>query len=84
MKHLPKKICLSCRNFSLQEIDSGSCKVVKGLASYPVKSVDDTCAQWLDCGQQYFIRTGWIKGRMAKEKGEKVNTETGIIWKAGQ
>ncbi len=84
MIQLPKKICLSCRHFSLREIDSGYCKVVKGLSTYPIKLVDDTCAQWLNCGQQYFIRTGWIKGRMAQEKGEKVNTESGIIWKTEQ
>ncbi len=76
---LQKKICLSCRNFSLQEIDSGVCKVVKGLAFYPVKTTEDSCDQWRDCGQQYFIRTGWIKGRLAKEQGDTVNTETGII-----
>jgi hypothetical protein len=81
---LPKKICLSCRHFSLQEIDAGICKVVKGLDSYPAKSVNDTCEQWLDCGQHYFIRTGWIKGRLAQEKGEKVITETGVIWEPGQ
>jgi hypothetical protein len=82
--YLPKKICLSCRHFSLQDVDSGTCKVVKGLADYPVKAVGDTCDQWRDCGQHYFIRTGWIKGRLAREKGEKVVTETGVIWEAGK
>ena len=79
MARVQKKICLSCRHFSLQETDSGVCKVVKGLASYPVKATEDSCDQWRDCGQQYFIRTGWIKGRLAKEKGDTVNTDTGII-----
>ena len=74
-----KKICLSCRHFSLQEPHGGVCKVVKGLASYPVKATEESCDRWLDCGQQYFIRTGWIKGRLAKEQGQTVNTETGII-----
>jgi len=76
---LPKKICLSCRNFSLQETSSGLCKVVKGLATYPVKATGDSCDQWRDCGQQYFIRTGWIKGRLAQEKGAQGTTGTGII-----
>ncbi|MDO8945780.1 MAG: hypothetical protein Q7U88_01340 [Desulfocapsaceae bacterium] len=80
MIHLQKKICLSCRNFSLQDTQSGACKVVKGLATYPLKATEDTCDQWLDCGQQYFIRTGWIKGRLAKEHGDKGTTETGIIF----
>ncbi|MBU0663784.1 MAG: hypothetical protein KJ990_04480 [Proteobacteria bacterium] len=79
MIHLPKKICLSCRNFSLQDPQSGVCKVVKGLVNYPLKATGDTCGQWRDCGQQYFIRTGWIKGRLAKENGDKVATESGII-----
>lgn len=76
---MQKKICLSCRNFSLQDPYSGVCKVVKGLATYPLKATEDTCDQWRDCGQQYFIRTGWIKGRLAKEKGDEVVTGTGII-----
>lgn len=79
MIHLPKKICLSCRHFSLQETHTGVCKLVKGHASYPVKATEESCEQWRDCGQQYFIRTGWIKGRLAKEKGEALTTETGII-----
>ena len=79
MIHLPKKICLSCRNFSLQETTTGLCKVVKGLATYPVKATEDSCDQWRDCGQQYFIRTGWIKGRLAREKGLDGATGTGII-----
>ena len=74
-----KKICLSCRNFSLQEPHGGVCKVVKGLANYPQKATDDSCDQWKDCGQQYYIRTGWIKARLAQEKGVKVVTGTGII-----
>lgn len=76
---LQKKICLSCRNFSLQEPHCGVCKVVKGEVNYPLKATDDTCDQWKDCGQQYFIRTGWIKGRLAKEQGLTINTETGVI-----
>jgi hypothetical protein len=74
-----KKICLSCRNFSLQDTQSGVCKVVKGLPVYPLKTIDDTCGQWRDCGQQYFIRTGWIKRQQAKETGDEVITGTGII-----
>jgi len=81
---LPKKNCLSCRHFSLQEIDAGVCKVVKEPAGYPVKAIDDACDRWLDCGQHYFIRTGWIKSRLAKETGEKVVTETGVIWEPGR
>lgn len=82
--YLPEKICLSCRHFSLQEIDAGVCKVVKGEDGYPVKAASGTCDRWLDCGQHYFIRTGWIKARLAQEKGEKIVTETGVIWEPKQ
>lgn len=79
---VPEKRCLSCRHFSLQDTESGVCKVIRGSADYPVKSIHATCEQWRDCGQHYFIRTGWIKGRLAKEKGERIVTETGVIWES--
>lgn len=79
MRPVPKKICLDCRNFSLQDTSSGVCKVVKGLADYPVKATGDSCDQWRDCGQQYFIRIGWIKGELAREQGSQVTAGTGII-----
>ncbi len=28
--------------------------------------IDFSCEQWQDCGQQYYIRLGWIKGQAAK------------------
>jgi len=27
-----------------------------------------SCEQWEDCGQQYYIRLGWIKGQGNKEE----------------
>jgi hypothetical protein len=77
--HLPKKICLSCRHFSLQAPASGVCKLVKGMTNYPVKSIEESCESWKDCGQHYFIRTGWIKRQLASATGETTRTETGII-----
>jgi len=74
-----KKICLSCRSFSLQDSSSGVCKLVRELAAYPLKATEDTCDQWRDCGQHYFIRTGWIKRQLAKEHGGEVVVGTGII-----
>jgi len=29
---------------------------------------DFSCEQWQDCGQQYYIRLGWIKGQAEKEE----------------
>ncbi len=79
MRPVPKKICLDCRNFSLQTVATGVCKVVKGLPAYPVKATEDSCARWLDCGQQYYIRIGWIKARLAQEQDAQITTGTGII-----
>ena len=59
-----KKICLSCRYYRLSDIMSGVCRVDKKKKdAYPVKLNEDVCPLWSDCGQQYFIRRGWIKGR---------------------
>jgi len=30
-------------------------------------ATDYSCEQWQDCGQQYYIRLGWIKGQAKKE-----------------
>jgi len=30
---------------------------------YPLKRNEDTCPSWRDCGQQYYIRLGWIKAK---------------------
>lgn len=61
-------ICLSCRFFRLEDVLSGLCRVDRSLKQYPMKLKDDSCAQWQECGQQYYIRTGWIKSQLAKEE----------------
>ena len=64
-----KKICLSCKHFRLMDEVSGLCRVDKGEAQkYPMKLTDDSCPRWKDCGQQYYIRTGWIKSQKNKDK----------------
>ncbi len=66
-----KKNCLSCKNYRLDDIYSGVCRVEKkGDGVYPLKQNDDICDSWTDCGQQYFIRKGWIKARA--EAGQQV------------
>lgn len=68
----PEKICLSCKHFHLVDAQQGKCRVDKGKIDkndYPGKQPQDTCSDWLDGGQQYYIRVGWIKS--AKEKAEK-------------
>lgn len=59
-----KKNCLGCKHYRLDDIHSGVCRVEKkddGI--YPLKLNDDICDCWMDCGQQYYIRKGWIKAR---------------------
>ncbi len=58
------KICLSCKHFRLEKVDGGICRVLKNSdKNYPVKKKTDDCVKWQDCGQQYFIRLGWIKAK---------------------
>lgn len=66
MISLQKRICLSCRNFRLDDPHSGVCRVDKSVDEYPRKGTDETCELWKDAGQQYYIRTGWIKRTLAK------------------
>lgn len=61
-----KKICLSCKYFRLETVDAGICRVMKDSdKNYPVKQQTDDCVKWLDCGQQYYIRLGWVKAQIA-------------------
>jgi len=59
--------CLSCTNYRPKFIDKGICRVDRDLKpDYPVTLAEDGCAMWFSCGQQYYIRVGWIKGQKAK------------------
>ncbi len=58
------KICLNCKNYRLDDILSGVCRLKKREDGvYPLKLNDDICDAWIDCGQQYYIRKGWIKAK---------------------
>ncbi len=64
-----KKMCLSCRYYRLQDEMSGICRVDKDAAkNYPLKLNEDLCDEYSDCGQQYYIRKGWIRGKQNLEK----------------
>jgi len=70
-----KKMCLSCKHYRLKDEMSGICRVEKSdKSNYPMKLNEDICDKWKDCGQQYYIRTGWIKGQ--KDSGNSTNTNT--------
>ena len=69
-----KKICLRCKYYRLSDELSGICRVNKeGKGKYPLTRNEDSCDKWSDCGQQYFIRTGWIKAQKAKESDTPLN-----------
>lgn len=58
------KCCLRCNYFRLNSISSGLCKKEKNESgNYAEKSIEDQCVSWIDCGQNYFIRKGWIKSQ---------------------
>jgi hypothetical protein len=65
-----KKTCLSCKYFRLEDIHSGLCRVEKKTTAYPMKLQTDLCDLWCNCGQQYYIRLGWIKNKMAALEAE--------------
>ncbi len=60
-----KKSCLRCKNFKLLNLEKGNCRKDRG-SEYPVKDLMDSCEDWVDCGQNYFIRKGWLKGQQEK------------------
>jgi len=71
-----RKICLSCKHFRLERRESGLCRVEKDRAkNYPNKRPDEECLKWQNCGQQYFIRLGWLKAqaKAAEEAAAKVD-----------
>ncbi|MGW8194190.1 MAG: hypothetical protein ACWGOX_07995 [Desulforhopalus sp.] len=69
MKNTPKA-CLSCKFFRPKDILAGICRVDKDHdRNYPAKQKDECCARWVNCGQQYYIRVGWIRAQTAKVNG---------------
>ena len=65
-----KQNCLSCKYIKLLDTHAGVCKVNRGRIGeqdYPAKNKDDSCSLWHDCGQHYYIRTGWIKSQLVAE-----------------
>ena len=69
-----KSTCIRCKYFKIEDSLSGFCRVQirksrDKQAPKPMVKQDDTCENWEDCGQQYYIRLGWIKSQeTAKDK----------------
>lgn len=72
-----EKMCLNCKKYRLLDTESGICRLnkVDDVSQYPKKKNEDSCESWVNCGQQYYIRLGWIK----KTKGEESSAKTGIM-----
>jgi hypothetical protein len=73
------QICMSCKFFKIEDVFSGCCKEPskksgddKNTLRYVKK--DDSCEQWHDCGQQYYIRLGWIKAQQ-KQANDMLHQE---------
>lgn len=69
-----KSTCLRCKFFKIEDRVSGYCKVQireTGVdnASRPLVMHDHSCDRWTDCGQQYYIRLGWLRSQEKQEKG---------------
>ena len=66
------RTCLNCKFFRLDDIFSGRCRVDKseiGADRLPLVRNEESCSRWVDCGQQYYIRLGWIKSTKKKMDG---------------
>lgn len=62
------RTCMSCKYFKIEDEFSGCCRERGQMAGddksgrHMVKK-DDSCGQWKDCGQLYYIRKGWVKAQ---------------------
>ena len=50
----------------MEVLTSGNRKAEK-----PMVQADSSCEKWIDCGQTYFIRLGWIKNMGKEQEKEK-------------
>lgn len=64
--------CMSCKFFKIEDVMSGYCRVQvretgDKKAPKPMVKQDDTCHKWADCGQQYYIRLGWVRSQETQQ-----------------
>lgn len=68
-----KTTCMTCKYYKIEDALSGYCRFTspkeagKSRKDRPMVRQDHSCQEWRDCGQQYYIRLGWLKSR--KDKG---------------
>ncbi len=68
--------CLSCKFYKVEDALSGFCRVIvretgDRNAERPMVRADHACDKWVDSGQQYYIRLGWIKAQQATAEGDR-------------
>ena len=66
---------MNCKFYKVEDAQGGYCRA--GAGNAPGKEArntmvlhDHVCAQWDDCGQNYYIRLGWLKALQAKKATE--------------
>ena len=64
---------MRCKFFKIEDTVSGYCRVnihETGDKNAPraIVKQDDSCNKWADCGQNYYIRLGWVKSQEGKIK----------------
>jgi hypothetical protein len=70
------KKCFSCKYYRPHDELTGRCRVDKDTLdhrNYPLMEHEDLCERWVNSGQQYFIRVGWLKKLKMKQQ-ESDNT----------
>ncbi len=70
--------CLSCKFYKVEDALSGFCRVIvretgNRDAEKPMVRADSACDKWVDSGQQYYIRLGWIRAQEEKAVSEQKN-----------
>ena len=73
-----KSTCMSCKYYKIEDALSGYCRVElkeTGNRNGQKKLVrqDDSCSKWSDCGQQYYIRLGWVRALNTKNAEKEIN-----------
>ncbi len=70
-----KNVCLRCKKYRMLDGEKGLCRLkkVEHPDLYPQKKHDDSCENWVNCGQQYYIRTGWLKKNKETVEKNKAN-----------
>jgi hypothetical protein len=72
-----EKNCLNCKFYKLEDVFSGFCRKQSsegeaGKKTYQMVRADEVCEDWVNAGQQYYIRIGWIEAQKKKQQdGEK-------------